>query len=189
MDPKLHNIFSCPIYETSLNLNIKLINEYCLRLNKSTAGVVRSNQGGWQSPAIDSRELPILATEIKKHANLFKKKLLLKDSLKICNMWVNMNGYKDSNIKHAHPRCTLSGVYYVKVPSQSGGINFFNPVDDLLDSDWHHVKRENYNKYNSLTWTFEPVENLMLLFPSWLRHSVLPHLNKKERVSISFNLR
>ena len=189
MDPKVHDLFKCPVYETQINLNIKLINDYCQRLNRSVKGVTKSNRGGWQSPPIDSIEIPILSKEIGKHAALFKKELSLKNSLKICNMWVNINNYKDFNIQHTHPTCLLSGVYYVKSPLDSGSLNFFHPADSLMQSDWFKFEREDYNKYNSPNWHFEPKENMLILFPAWLEHSVSPNLNKKERVCISFNLK
>jgi len=45
-----------------------------------------------------------------------------------------------------------------------------------------------YNSYNSSNWYFKTVENMLLLFPSWLKHMVKPNMNKKQkRISISFN--
>jgi uncharacterized protein (TIGR02466 family) len=46
---------------------------------------------------------------------------------------------------------------------------------------------DSYNHYNSSIWKIEPEENICILFPSYLKHYVEPNLNKKERVSISFN--
>ena len=39
------------------------------------------------------------------------------------------------------------------------------------------------------TWTLLPEPGLMLLFPSWLRHSVLPYFGDKSRITIAFNIR
>ena len=39
------------------------------------------------------------------------------------------------------------------------------------------------------TWTIQPAAGEMLLFPSWLRHGVLPFRGSGERISIAFNLR
>ena len=58
-----------------------------------------------------------------------------------------------------------------------------------MGRDWHHPEKTDGNHSNSEQWIFEPKENILLLFPSWLQHNVLPHLGKEERVSISFNLR
>ena len=39
------------------------------------------------------------------------------------------------------------------------------------------------------TWTLLPEPGLMLLFPSWLRHSVLPYYGESSRITIAFNIR
>ncbi len=42
-------------------------------------------------------------------------------------MWCNMNAYKDFNLAHSHGDAVVSGVYYLKVPKNSGTIFFVNP--------------------------------------------------------------
>jgi hypothetical protein len=37
-------------------------------------------------------------------------------------------------------------------------------------------------------WAGEPVAGRIVLFPSWLRHSVRPHKGDRDRVSIALNL-
>ena len=38
-------------------------------------------------------------------------------------------------------------------------------------------------------WVLQPEPGTMLLWPSWLRHSVLPYVGEGPRISIAFNLR
>tara|TARA_R100001143_G_scaffold60255_1_gene59612 strand:- start:167 stop:745 length:579 start_codon:yes stop_codon:yes gene_type:complete len=184
-----HHLFPSVIYEAQLNLNIKYLNDYCFKLKKSFNGVLKSNHGGWQSPSMKHSDLPTLSTEIEKHANIFKKSFLFKDLIKLGDMWININTYKDYNREHGHPLLTFAGVYYVKVPEGSGAIEFIHPAADLIQRDWRGLEKEKYNNYNSSQWSFEPRENMLFLFPSWLKHCVLPQENKEERVSISFNLK
>ena len=189
MNNNILHLFSSPIYRARLNLKTNLIEEFCSKLKKSTKGVVKSNHGGWQSHNIPPTDLPILSIEIQKHANIFKDTFLFKNLLKVAEMWVNINDYKDYNANHSHPLCVLSGVYYVKTPAKGGEIRFIHPAADLMGRDWHHPETTDGNHSNSEQWIFEPKENILFLFPSWLQHNVLPHLGKEERVSISFNLR
>ena len=74
-------------------------------------------------------------------------------------------------------------MYYVSIPKNSGSIVFLNKDLDTF----YRESIKNYNEYNSSTWTIEPKENQCVLFPSYLQHYVEPNLNKKERISISFN--
>ena len=103
------------------------------------------------------------------------------------NLWVNINGYKDSNSIHLHPGAVFSGVFYVKANENSGNLIFHNPCEDLMDIFFSDNVSE-YNSKNSTEWFFKPEENNLILFPGYLKHSVGPNLNKKEkRISISFN--
>ena len=38
-----------------------------------------------------------------------------------------------------------------------------------------------YNVKNGSTGTFYPRENMLLVFPSWLKHCVLPNMNKHDK--------
>ena len=130
MNNNILHLFSSPIYRARLNLKTNLIEEFCSKLKKSTKGVVKSNHGGWQSHNIPPTDLPILSIEIQKHANIFKDTFLFKNLLKVTEMWVNINNYKDYNANHSHPLCVLSGVYYVKTPAKGGEIRFIHPAAD-----------------------------------------------------------
>ena len=48
--------------------------------------------------------------------------------------------------------------------------------------------KSNTNPLNSCVWEIEPVENRLLIFPSWLEHQVLPNITQKDRISLSFNI-
>ena len=39
------------------------------------------------------------------------------------------------------------------------------------------------------TWTIQPQPGNLIMFPSWLKHGVLPFRGQGERISIAFNLR
>ena len=114
--------------------------------------------------------------EIEKNLSISKK-------LKLHNLWYNVNGLGSFNRPHSHQGCLISGVYYVSIPKNSGSIVFLNKDLDNFYQD----SIKNYNEHNSSTWTIEPKENQCVLFPSYLKHYVEPNLNKKERISISFN--
>lgn len=182
----INNLFTCPVYESQLNLDEKVISTYCLSMKDRLKSVVKSNVNGWQS-SITENEINI-KDEIIKHVNIFNNTLKSTKPFSIQNMWVNINGYKDYNIEHTHPGAILSGVYYSQTKSNSGDIVFIHPAKDSLIHDWDNFEWQEYNQHNSSTWWFTPSVNKLFLFPSWLKHYVKPNLNNEERISISFNL-
>ena len=106
--------------------------------------------------------------------------------------WYNVNRYGDHHAPHTHPKCTLSGTYYVRVPSvqqhiddpsaRPACISFYDPrtganmitAGGESDARACHVVR--------------PTAGTLLLWPSPMQHYVHPNLSEQQRISISFNL-
>jgi uncharacterized protein (TIGR02466 family) len=88
---------------------------------------------------------------------------------------------------HVHPTAHISGVYYVAVPpgakgetSTNGKIRFYDPRP-----------RANMNQlFTQITRHSEiPAEGDLLMFPSWLEHSVAAFEGEGDRICIAFNVR
>ena len=105
-------------------------------------------------------------------------------------MWANINYPGSYNKQHMHPNSQWSGVYYVKVPENSGrlfiedprsGPNIILPrrVKNLPKALWRVV-------------VYPAIEGQMIMFPAWLPHGVEMNESKEKgekgwRVSVSFN--
>ena len=91
----------------------------------------------------------------------------------------------DINRKHHHTDCTVlcSGVYYLKVPENSGRFLVHDPrgrtIESMADSKFYGV-------YSELGIT--PEEDMIFYFPSWLEHEVEKNESDEIRVSIAFNI-
>ncbi len=107
------------------------------------------------------------------------------DAFEITGFWANINATGAGHKIHSHPNNFLSGVYYVETHEGGDTINFHDPraqasiirppVTDLTaeNTDQVVVKVKNGD---------------LLVFPSWLPHSVDPNGSGKPRISISFNV-
>ena len=185
----IEDIFPTPFYQVDLNCKILEMQKYCLDMMSNDKGRTISNIGGWQSKNLNGIHMPLneLFEDIEYHGNVFAKKLHLKKSVSIENIWININGFKDYNVLHSHTHTFFSGVFYVKCPENCGSIVFKHPAYMTMQYDWYN------NAGNEYSWAIrkgENIENKLYLFPSWLEHSVEPNLNKnEERISISFNSR
>jgi len=181
----MFNIFSSYIHEDFFSLDIKKIKKEIVDIKSKSKGRRVSNYGGWQSQSFGTinKNFESLFNNIKTSVKELEKHLDLKKELSLNNYWCNMNYFGSFNKPHEHPDSVVSGVYYVSIPKNSGSIVFLN---DNLDI-YYKNNNKNYNIYNSSTWSINPEENKCILFPSYLKHYVEPNLNKKERISISFN--
>ncbi|KQN76135.1 TIGR02466 family protein [Sphingomonas sp. Leaf62] len=100
--------------------------------------------------------------------------------LKLDSLWVNLLKPGGGHSGHLHPHSVVSGTVYVAVPEGAGGIRFEDPRLPMLMAA------------PTRPGTFEtvvPRPGTLLLWESWLRHEVMPHAGKGERISVSFNYR
>ena len=113
--------------------------------------------------------------------------------LKIGTMWSIINAPGSSNKSHIHPDCHWSGVYYVQVPDSGGDIEFTDPRTSHIMNQPSFDPKSKRSKDNWTKVRFTPKAGTMIIFPSWLYHSVEPNMSNKtgkegERVIISFNI-
>lgn len=106
-------------------------------------------------------------------------------SFHITQMWANVN-YKHSYHKsHQHNGSFLSGVFYLKTPTECGNIYFEDPRNlwCLLP-----VRYSKHDMFSRMEVECTPKEGCLILFPSYLSHRVGMNHNDDERISVSFNV-
>lgn len=102
----------------------------------------------------------------------------------ITGCWINVRGSGGSHRPHSHANNFLSGVYYVSVPDEGGRIMFHDPRIQTQIIQPQTIKR---NAYNSNTANIPIRTGAMIIFPSWLSHSVEKCKTETRRISVSFN--
>ncbi len=107
--------------------------------------------------------------------------------LKLDSLWVNVMKPGATHSGHIHPHSVVSGTVYVAVPPGAGAIRFEDPRLAMMMAapTRHDDAPEDLRTFVYV----EPVPGTVLLWESWLRHEVMPHEGKGERVSVSFNYR
>jgi len=99
--------------------------------------------------------------------------------------WTNVSATGASHKPHSHPNNYLSGVYYVQTHEGADVINFQDPRPQTS------IIRPPVTELTAVN-TDQVVLNVkngtLLLFPSWLEHSVPPNRSNQPRISVSFNI-
>jgi uncharacterized protein (TIGR02466 family) len=164
--------------------------KYAYSLKSESDGVVKSNVNGWQSDMLTKSNVEItkLVDIINSQLYALKDEFGVRDNFnfRINNLWLNINSKLSFNRPHVHPESTVSGVYYVEVPKNSGNIVFNHPSK----TQQYHILTDAVkvsNDINSSTWHITPDAGLLLLFPSWMEHYVEPNGSEDNRISIAFN--
>ena len=196
MKKNLFTYFPHPIFQYKLdnyeNHN-KEYSKYIYDLQKEDSkGQKLSNVNGWHSPFFDlsSRETvgykflmkiqPYIADVFKSYGWVFNPQ-----KVKCSGMWAIVNKKGNFNTEHIHPNSNLSGAYYVSAPKNCGKFKVINPHSISRDK---FPPRENPNELNRLVAEHEIEDGDLLIFPSYLPHSVLPNQSDDDRIVISFNI-
>ena len=107
------------------------------------------------------------------------------EAVEITGCWATVLAKGATHKTHSHPNNFLSGVYYVRVHPGSDTINFHDPRRQT------HVIRPPVAELTAEN-TDQVVVRLsngtLLMFPSYLEHSVDANMSEMERTSVSFNL-
>lgn len=107
------------------------------------------------------------------------------DAVEITGCWATVLAKGGSHKMHSHPNNFLSGVYYVSTAPGADTINFHDPRSQtgIIRPPVVELSAENTDQV-----VVKVTNGTLLLFPSYLQHSVDANLSEQERVSISFNL-
>jgi len=104
----------------------------------------------------------------------------------ITQSWLNIvkpGGYIH---RHSHTNSIISGAFYISM-EKDDKIVFYDPNSKMKNRPLKFTIKDD-NAWNSLNWILPVEENQLLLFPSWLEHSVeINEKATKDRISISFN--
>lgn len=184
------NVF--PLFPTTVA--VTLIKEDLARLraieNLDYEQVNRDNE----SQAEISRRLDLFndyPTEgqiVLDHFNRFKDRVLRLESQRfgISTSWATRLRAGVTTQYHSHRNCWYSGVLYLDPAAGGGELEFentgINPTSFLTNTpiEW--------NIFNYERFFIEPRANLLVLFPSYLRHRVRQHTMPGYRYSIAFNI-
>ncbi len=152
-------------------------------------GIERLSAVGYQSPATlqtveEFRPLfeYICQMAYKSIADLD----FLECDVALTGAWVNFNDSRQCmNSEHIHTD-TFSGVFYLQAPEGSGKLSIVNPGINKMWNGCQLVAQK--NQFTGETIRIEPVEGNIILFPSYLPHSVETNDHDDERIAISFNI-
>ena len=176
--------FSTIIYRDSLfGINYNYMIDKITEMSKTLPSVARSNSGGWQSES--SKERSELMSQIISEVDYRMNYVYTQYGIgapNLSNYWINVNPKNTFNFAHNHPHSYFSAVLYLKTPENSGSISFDRP--DMLQD---YIVPVILNHNNSPLFKVTPEAGMLLIFPSFLKHSVDMNLNDEERISIAFN--
>jgi uncharacterized protein (TIGR02466 family) len=195
-DGQIEHMFSTPVFSYVFKdvdtLNVAL-RDLILERERTIPSLSKSNQGGWQSPpdffdwpASEVATLEQLAIASLKVATA---RVPIPPHLRIefeVSGWAAVNRKGDYNTTHVHPGATWSGVYYVDAGDEAADapgavLEFSHPVTAALMTFFPGVLPS--------ARVVRPENGMIILFPSYLQHSVRMYDGERPRICVPFNAR
>ena len=107
------------------------------------------------------------------------------NAIEITACWANANASEASHAIHSHPNNFLSGIYYVQTHPGADSVNFHDPrpQTSIIRPLVTELTSQNTDQV-----VLKVSDGTLLMFPSFLAHSVAANESDKLRISISFNL-
>ena len=142
---------------------------------------------GWQSGHKLHRraELRELVTCVERGVTSILRFLRIgPDAFEITGCWATVLAQGAAHKVHRHPNNFLSDVYYVRVDAGADQINFHDPRRQaaVMRPPVVELTAENTDQV-----VIRVRSGTLLIFPSWLEHSVDANPSPAERITVSFN--
>ena len=118
-----------------------------------------------------------IGVAVREFAEIYGIKL---NKLKI-DSWINYFEPGNYEAEHNHFGNFISGVYYVQAMPNTGNFQYYEPAKQKTMWNSLYTKVKNYGE-------IEPKTGKMILFPSYLDHSVERNMSSSTRISIAFNI-
>jgi len=168
---------------------------------QQSAGVIKSNLLGWQSDLQmlewGGEAARALSDHVLHRCEEITADLRGPDHIRFYpEMWANVSPPRASNQTHAHPGAYWSAVYYVDdgyfgSPDKAlgGELVFLDPRFPMVrmrTPDLRPLGSDGESEHHEV-W-FRPRSGMLVIFPSWLQHSVRPYHGTGVRISIAINI-
>jgi len=107
------------------------------------------------------------------------------EAMEITGCWANVSARGASHAMHSHPNNYLSGIYYVETHPGADTVNFHDPRPQtgIIRPPVTELTSQNTDQV-----VVTVSDGTLLIFPSYLPHSVASSESGKLRTSVSFNM-
>jgi len=106
----------------------------------------------------------------------------------ISTSWLTLNNKGEGVQIHNHKNCYWSAVYYYGYYGSKGSGGELYLTNPLPDMSSYRPNLKNVNKFTTPLTIVPPQRKDLILFPSFIQHSVTPHNSDTPRKSLALNI-
>jgi len=174
-----------PEFEEHKDIFLNVIRKY----KEENISIQKSNISGYHSPET-LQSVPELRPLFEYICQMAFKAVADLDfidcDIALTSAWLNINDTRQCmNGEHVHGE-VFSGVFYLQAPEGSGKLVVQNPAINKMWKGCTLALQK--NQFTGESIRIEPVDGNIIMFPSYIPHSVETNNHDEERISISFNI-
>ena len=124
-----------------------------------------------------------ISTEIMKNALSIRT-----DGASLTQSWLSVKSKHQAHGIHNHPNSILSGVYYYDTYDKTVEPLIIHKNNFTTTYELQVENIPNNNPISSDSFTITPADGLIVLFPSYVKHSVGMNISETPRKCLAFNL-
>ena len=186
--PKIHSLFASPVISNIVDdLDTEQIQKDKIKFKET------KHLGYNPNIAEISRDIRILENYPTLEKGILKwwedaayNVFNYRNDFKITTSWVTRTKKGCQSTIHCHKNSFYSGLfYYGNYNDKCGGIQFISPIHEYSD---FYLESHPPAMLSSDTHRFWPKSNLLLFFPSYLKHRIMYHEDNTPRYSLAFNI-
>lgn len=180
----IHTIQSVPIYQETLSFDL---NKESLDNIDMSFKPANNNYFSKNNKILDLTVLSKIKSIVNATITNFQKNIIcIEQELYVTDSWICKTTAKGCHARHIHPNSLFSGVVYLQTPIESK-INFHheNNLFKSFNLDYNFTK---LNEFNSKNVSLYVKNNDIIIFPSWLEHSVDINTSNEDRIILGFNI-
>lgn len=146
------------------------------------------NQISNSSHVLEHESMKNMKSFLQKYLDRYSKEIMnIEQNFYITQTWFTRNQPGESHGRHEHHNSIISGVFYVNADKNMGKITFHNTSNSIEKYFPFTYNYFDYNLFNSKNWWFEVKTGTIIVFPSWLEHSVSENQTNETRLCVGFN--
>lgn len=184
MQPEITPLFGVPVYQALVETDFTNEIEFLKKLELVQA---KNNQVSKNMYILEFTELQKCKKICEDQLEIYIKNTFdCKQEFYITNSWMAFSKPGESHHVHFHPNSIISGVLYLQAVDDCGDIILHHKSSLRYNFDFSY-DLNSYNIFNSQTWKYKVSTGNIILFPSWVNHSVEENKSHQDRIILGFN--
>jgi uncharacterized protein (TIGR02466 family) len=196
VSPVVHALFSIPVYTVICDIDVSDAVKFLDQQHEYIPNSYANTYGNKSVDdyILDHPECSAIKTFALHHMEKFAREILAWEFeyFQLTQSWITCKEPGEQHGPHYHPNSMLSAVFYFQQPDNTySPLTFHRPeiISQLMNTFAPAYSEEKLTtaEFAWNQWSIPPQKNSLIIFPSWINHSVPVNTSDKPRMSLAMN--